>query len=256
MSWSGYHRLQGLIFTGWGLFALDIVLSGKILFYINRRFVILILLTAVVFLGLAEVVLTAPRHQRQEENSDREPEHDHSLEAHAGQRPPVWGLVILALPLILGVIVPSRPLESSVVANRGVNATAPLGRLQNSSTTSVGIASTEKSVLDWVGDFNSGSDPSIYVGQEAIVSGFVYHDARMGPDQFLVGRFVVTCCVADALALGMVVHWPGADKLAANSWVLVKGPVSISNLGGQRLPGIEASQVNAIPSPDQPYLFP
>jgi putative membrane protein len=256
MSWRGYRRLQGLIFTGWGLFFLDIILSGKILFYINRRFVLLVLLTAVVFIGLAEVVITAPKRQHQAEEESSSHAHGAEIDTSIESRPPVGSLFILALPLILGIIMPSRPLGSSVVSNRGINSNAPLGKLQNSTTTAVGMASTQLSVLDWVSNFNSGSDPSIYIGQQANVTGFVYHDARMAKDQFLVGRFVVTCCVADALALGMVVTWPGAGQLPDNSWVLVKGPVSISNLGGQRLPGIDASQVSSISTPDQPYLFP
>lgn len=255
MSWRAYHRLQGLIFVGWGLLILYFIVSGKILFYINRRFVFLILLTGVVFIGLAAVVLTALKKEKQPDGGANAHPHE-EVETHSENRPPAWSLLILVLPLILGTIIPPRPLGSSVLANRGVNATAPLGKLQNSSTTAIGLSSSEKSVLDWVADFNSGADPTPYVGQQASVTGFVYHDPRMSKDQFLVGRFVVTCCVADALALGMVVDWPGADKLVDNTWVQVKGAVDIASLGGERLPGIGASEVKPINTPDQPYLFP
>ena len=58
MSWRGYRNLQGLIMIGWGLFLLDKIDSGRLLLYINRRYVLLIALTAVAFLAVAQSVIS------------------------------------------------------------------------------------------------------------------------------------------------------------------------------------------------------
>jgi putative membrane protein len=87
------------------------------------------------------------------------------------------------------------------------------------------------------------------------VIGFVYHDPRLSEGQFMVGRFTITCCVADALAVGMVVAWPEAKDLPDNHWVRVQGAVQTVLLDGQTLPLIDAETVEIIPEPQQPYLF-
>ncbi len=248
-----YQIIQGLILAGWGVFILQKIVSGNYLLYINRRYVGLILAAALVFLVLALAVVGVRIINRK----TQEHLHEHHHTDHDGANPPpTWGLLLLAVPLLLGTLIPPRPLSSTVMANRGVNAAAPLSRLRGGSTASVSLASNEKTVLDWVGDFSSSSDTNSFQGQSADVTGFVYHDPRMTKTQFFVGRFVITCCVADAVALGIVVDSADAAKFPDNSWVEVQGSIYSADVGGQKLPGITASDVKPMPTPKQPYLFP
>ena len=76
-------------------------------------------------------------------------------------------------------------------------------------------------MLDWIRLFNSQVDLTPHLGEDANVIGFVYEESRLPAGHFLVARFTVSCCVADAFAIGMAVDWP--DKLAVNSWVNVRG---------------------------------
>ena len=259
MSWRGYRNLQGLIMIGWGLFLLDKIDSGRLLLYINRRYVVLIALTAVAFFAVAQAVIGNKKkadHDHEDDDLSAVTEKNEQAEHAAHGRPPALGLLVLALPLLLGVLLPAKTLDSSIVTNTGVNARAPLSKISNAAVTSVSLASDQRSVMDWVGDFNSTSDLSSFQNQDADVTGFVYHDVSLAKNQFLVSRFVVTCCVADAIALGMVVDWPGGDKMSDNVWVEVQGPVYVAELGGQKLPGITAHSVKTIQTPDQPYIVP
>lgn len=70
-----------------------------------------------------------------------------------------------------------------------------------------------------------------------------------------LARFTLTCCVADAAAIGMIVRWPAAAELATNGWVRVQGPVQLGELEGRRMPVIEAHSVEAVPPPDRPYIY-
>jgi uncharacterized repeat protein (TIGR03943 family) len=77
---------------------------------------------------------------------------------------------------------------------------------------SLALPPAQRTVLDWIRLY--GADrPARAHGQPADVTGFVYHDPRLQPGQFMVGRFTIACCVADAMALGMVVDWPESAEL-------------------------------------------
>jgi len=255
------HRsLQALVLAGLGLFLLQKIWTGTLYWYINQRFMLLILLAAVGLLALARLVLPKPRtkaemaevheHDPAEGHAQHDHEHDHGSKAA-----PLWGVLFLAVPLVLGLLVPARPLGSAAIANKGINTTAPL-TAGSSAPVQLDLASTDRNVLDWVRAFNYASDPATYTGQPADVIGFVYHADGLPEGQFLVSRFAVTCCAADAMAVGLLVHWPQAAGLENNSWVRVRGAMTVGTFGGRATPLIEADALEGVAAPDQPYLAP
>lgn len=252
MSQRTYKTLQALILAALGIFLLQKIWSGTLYWYISNRFLLLTLGAAIALLVLAQTIL--PKRKPEEADGDHrrdEPDHDH----RDGDAHPIWGLIVVALPVLLGMIVPAKPLGAAAIANKGINTSAPLVAASGQSV-NLDLAPTSRSILDWIRAINYASDPSSLNGQPADVIGFVYQDSRLGNDQFLVGRFTISCCVADALAIGMVVKWPEATSLAANSWVRVRGPVDSMTLDGQRMPRILAESVESVPEPSQPYLYP
>ena len=164
-------------------------------------------------------------------------------------------LIILAIPLILGILVPVHPLSTSSLNTRGMSLSAPVSIGQQSIKT-MEIAPDDRTVLDWIKIFNYEKDLSSYLGKSANVIGFVYHDPRLKTGQFMLGRFAITCCVADAFAIGMAIDWPDSTNLVDNSWVNVKGTVDVLTIDGQKVPVIHAQAVNPIQAPEQPYLYP
>ena len=244
-----YRTFQALILAALGVFFLHKIWSGTLFWYINQRFMALTLIAALGFLALAQSVL-----QRRREN----PDHDHADENHHHPHAPAfpaWTLVVVALPVLLGVLIPAKPLGSSAIANRGVNITAPLtaGAAQPAK---LDLAPTDRTILDWIRAFNYASDPKSFAGQSADVIGFVYHDSRLAGEQFLAGRFTVNCCVADAMAIGVIVQWPDSKGLADNGWVRVRGSVQASEIDGRPIPLIIAESVEPVSPPEQPYLYP
>jgi uncharacterized repeat protein (TIGR03943 family) len=236
-----------------GLFLLFQIWRGTLYWYINPRFTFLMVGAALVFLVLAGSILILARHEG-EAGPTSEPVNDHDDGSGSGLRRRV--LLAMAVPLALGILVPARPLGASAVATRGLAGGGPGTARLAGQPQSIPIAAATRTVLDWVRAFNYAPDPDVYVGQEADVIGFVYHDSRLQPGQFLVARFTITCCVADAFAIGMVVDWPEAEGLEANSWVRVRGPVAVSVWEADRIPRIEAVSVDPADEPVQPYLTP
>jgi uncharacterized repeat protein (TIGR03943 family) len=161
----------------------------------------------------------------------------------------------LLIPLLVGILIPARPLDATAATTQGVNVSAPI---VSSAAQVQSFEATEgqRNVLDWIRIFNSGTDVTAYTGETATVTGFVFKDQRLAQNQFLVSRFVITCCAADGLAIGMVVNWDQASTITENMWVRVSGPVESYQLEGQTVPLIEADSVEVVEEPPQPYLFP
>jgi uncharacterized repeat protein (TIGR03943 family) len=161
----------------------------------------------------------------------------------------------MLVPLLIGVLIPARPLDSSAFATKGFNTNSPLVSA-DSSAQLFETDSEDRNVLDWLKLFNYETNLAPYIGQKASVIGFVYFDESLSENQFFVSRFVVTCCAADGFAVAMVGEWDQAATLEKDSWVLVKGTVQSITLNDQVVPLIQAESVQVVPAPEQPYLFP
>ncbi|MCZ7679411.1 MAG: TIGR03943 family protein [Sandaracinaceae bacterium] len=125
----------------------------------------------------------------------------------------------------------------------------------------VGTAPLDRNVLEWLRAFSLETDLAGFEGQEADVIGFVYRDPALdGSARFLVARFVMSCCVADAQAIGLTVEWPGAADLQADPWVRVRGTFALRTLEGQPAPVLMAyagaDGVQPVDRPAHPYLYP
>lgn len=235
-------RLKALILILMAVFLAEKFFSGRLYYYIGPRFSWLTILAIGLFITMAGAynLISAP---------DDIPTHEH---VHAKTK--LWQLLIVALPLFLGVIIPASPLGASAISNRGVSTTLSLTADGGASTLTV--IPGERNVLDWVRAMNANPDPAALNGQEADVVGFVYRDTRFSDDQFMVARFTITCCVADAMAIGVVVVSQDASKFASDSWVRVKGTFTEGMLDSETIPVLVADEIVAVQPPEQPYLYP
>ena len=241
-----YRSFQALLLLGMCIFLGSKAANGQLTYYINQRFVPLTIFGIIFLAVLAQTMFSEIKRSRQH---DEEHEHDHD------QAPASSNLWFMLVPLLIGVLIPARPLDSSAFATKGFNTNSPLVSA-DSSAQLFETDAEERNILDWLKLFNYESDVSQFYGQKASVIGFVYFDKALNKNQFLVSRFVISCCAADAFALGMAVDWDQAATLKQDSWVLVKGTVNSVTLNGQVVPLIEAESVQAVPAPEQPYLFP
>lgn len=236
---------KGLILIGLGVFLLGRISSGTLLFYINQRFAWLTWLAALLFLllGTAYYGERGKLHAHQ-----RDGEACQHADTH-GQVTPWWALLLVALPALLGWLVPPRPLGAQAMGNRelvvsGLTASADVSVLTR--------ASEERDILDWLRAFDA-QGVAAFDGQAASLLGFVYHPSDLPSEQFQISRFVVVCCVADAAPVGLPVLWPDAAAWRDDAWVQVQGRFGV---GADGQPILLAETVTAVDSPQQPYLYP
>jgi putative membrane protein len=253
MNLRSYRGLQALVMAGLGLFLISLGVEGHILEILNRQLVFLALM-----MGLALVFLAQHVFRNRPAIVEEQPE-PHALPDRFSY--PRWSIFLLVLSLLIGLLVPERPLGLAAVRSRGVQrhyAPAEMAddRSQTAAQEAYQLSPDQRGVLDWLRI--AGADPSgnSYTGQPADVTGFIYHDPVLPSGQFLLCRFVVTNSLADARALGMLVTWPGAADLPDATWVRVRGTVNPLVQEYRLLPTITAGQVDTIPEPGEPYLYP
>jgi putative membrane protein len=240
------RSFQGLLLIGMFIFFASKAANGQLTWYINSRFIPLTIFGTIFLAVLAQVIFSEVKRSRRRE---QETGHDHD---HAPAPVNLW---FMLLPLLIGVFIPARPLDSSAFATKGFNTNSPLV----SADTSAQIFETdseERNVLDWIKLYNYEANTAQFEGQKASVIGFVYFDETLSEGQFFVSRFVVSCCAADGFAIAMPAEWSEAATLEQDSWVLVKGTIKSVMLNDKVVPMIVAETIQPVPVPNQPYLYP
>lgn len=168
---------------------------------------------------------------------------------------PRYATRLLLVPVLLGLAVPPRPLgadalvQQSPTLNRVAqrSSESPLPDVQNTH---------DWTLYDWA--VVASVDPAMVVGQPADVIGFVVQNPVLHvPDgQFMLARYVLNCCTADAGGVGMRVAWSNGQNLPNDQWVRVTGIVQTREIDGIVHPLLVAQSVRVIEAPDRPYLTP
>ncbi|HEY7625585.1 MAG TPA: TIGR03943 family protein [Ilumatobacteraceae bacterium] len=172
----------------------------------------------------------------------RRGEHDHSAHGHTGERA-AWLLVapVLTLLLIAPGALGSFSLDrtgSAVSVRSGGGVYAKLDAASGPH---------EMSLLEFDQRAYEGTEGASFNGATVRLVGFV---APAKADGFLVARYSIACCAADALAAtAHIVGWDGPVP-ARDTWVEVEGTFVPGDAANPRL---VTSSVTPIPEPNDPY---
>jgi uncharacterized repeat protein (TIGR03943 family) len=172
----------------------------------------------------------------------RKGEDDHSAHEHGGEQV-AW---LLLAPVLVLLLVAPQPLGafsldrtgSAVSVKSGGGVFAPLDPA---------TGPHEMTLLEFDQRAFEGTNGASFNGARVQLVGFV------GPtkdDGFLIARYSIACCAADALAAtAHVVGWNGPVP-ARDSWVAVEGRFEPGN---EVTPRLVAASVIVVPTPDDPY---
>lgn len=95
-----------------------------------------------------------------------------------------------------------------------------------------------------------------FVGKKIEISGFVYHEDDMKPNQFVVARFSVSCCSADASPFGVMIESSKANVFPKDSWVKVTGIIGKTTYADNDIMKIDATKIEKIQAAKDPYVYP
>lgn len=256
---SSLSVIKAFVLIGLGLFFFERFVTGKLYFYIAPRFWWLAVVAVVLCFALAASFNLTNR--KEEEDHDHDHDHDHHHHdhdhdhdhGHAHSHGSPFSVVMLAIPLILGIMVAPKTLGATAIDNRGISTDFAVS--SDAAAKSLTIVPSERNVLDWARAIASTTEPEQFYGQEAEVIGFVYRDSRFADNQFMVARFTLTCCVADALAVGIVVQTEDAQAFEVDTWVEISGVFQETDFDGALMPAIFATEIAPTDQPEQPYLY-
>ena len=159
-------------------------------------------------------------------------------------RAQAWGLAVVLLPVISVVALPPATLGSFSASRRSVSA----GFVSGS-----GEITGEISLVEVAGSLWSEEARQALIeraGSRVEFTGIVTRRDGTPADEFVLTRFIVSCCAADALSVQVRVVNAPPGRFEEDEWVRVTG--SIYPLGTEVV--VDASRVQAIPRPEQPYL--
>ncbi|HEX9921814.1 MAG TPA: DUF1980 domain-containing protein, partial [Anaerolineae bacterium] len=122
------------------LFLYSRFFNGNLFYYISERFVWLTILASVAFIVVGISYRIGSRHQ---------PDH----EGHSHDQLSWGGLALVALPIILGLLVPPRPLGAAALTNRDVSVESLTSAAGPESNKVLSRPKGERNILDWVIDF-------------------------------------------------------------------------------------------------------
>lgn len=95
-----------------------------------------------------------------------------------------------------------------------------------------------------------------FIGKKLEMTGFVYRQEEMKSNQFVVGRFSIQCCSADAAPFGVLVEYDRAPALADDSWVTVTGTIGKTTYNDIEIMVLKVEKVTKAEPSKNPYVYP
>ena len=230
------RRTESLLLAAMGITALVLSAGGGALVFIRPGLVPYVLASGVVLVLLAVApALRAERH------AEQHAERDH----HHSRRAP-W---LVMVPLLVLLVVAPGPLGASAASHAQRAVASQAGIYPAVGPTVAGavpmtLAEYTSRALD---------DPAhSLTGVPVRLVGFVVR-AKDG-EGFLLSRFTIFCCAADAEIQQVRILGP-ATTLAQNTWVTVTGTWPVTSAAAGSLPEMTAAAVVRVKRPHAPYEY-
>ncbi len=209
-------------------------ITGTLGYYVNDRTVWIVLLGAFLFAGVGIAALR------------------NAWRAQDRERPWSWRAMVFLGVVLIGLVVPARPLSASSAQS------SSLGSLALASHVSGG--SGGDLFGQWVSALAGHPDASWWAGKHVALVGFVTRGSGLPGHSFILGRYLVTCCVVDATMFGFPVQLPASQPLPSQgAWIQVNGVFGRNywtDPSGEQYPIIQHARIGPARVPSSPYLSP
>jgi uncharacterized repeat protein (TIGR03943 family) len=95
------------------------------------------------------------------------------------------------------------------------------------------------------------------IGSKIVSKGIYVEKAPGLPEgTWVVFRFLMICCVADAQPFAVLVRGPVPDGIKNEDWIQIEGVLEETKVEGQPAPVLNAKRISKVPEPTNPYLTP
>jgi uncharacterized repeat protein (TIGR03943 family) len=228
----------------WGALFLYYWHAGKLGLLIHPNYFALSIATGFALLAIASLNLLKMIRQQTSPRA-----------AHQPIFSPLFMSSILLGAAIIGFLITPKPFTSDTAIHRGIEDVNIVTRVQPQSFR-VNRPSESRTLIDWIRTLDVYPEPDAYTGQKVNVDGFVVHTSNLPANAFTLTRFVITCCAADAYPVGLPVRsTQPRSTIPEDQWFRVQGKIATQTLNGKRQVVIQASSIQPIPEPQNPYAY-
>ncbi len=245
------HIFSWLVFLVWaGIFGI-FYFSGSYIDFLNPQFswlmVIGFVLCSVFF---AVIFLSGPSAQDCSHDGVQHHNHVHG--------PSIMRMLVLLVPVLFAANFGSWKLGTFAFDKRavGINRIGGMASQDGAQSQAVSDNLNPDELRDaTLMELHNGFEK--LVGQRVSTLGmYMSKTPGLPDDTYVIFRFVVVCCAADAQPLAVMIKGPRLDGVADETWLKVEGPLKSIELGGQPAILIEAETAAPTSPPANPYLFP
>lgn len=279
-----FHWLQALrafILLLFSAFIFMLHHTGDIGRFINPEYVVFSQIASVIFLFL--FFIQVPRIWRDpslanEDHSNCGPwgcNHDDGYNQGLSLKTVVSYSIIL-IPLVTGFLLPGKDLDASIASKRGLFISStphteeenvscneennPIFMNKVTDERQTELLNNSLIILD-ASTFASrlqtiSQAPHLYKGKRVQLEGFALRDETLEGNYWVIARFLVTHCVADASVIGVLVQIDDNVQLTENSWVRVQGVLQVGTHNESMVPLVEVDKLQLIRQPKEPYVYP
>lgn len=229
------RTVHGVALTAWAGLFLWLWLSGESVRYLGPRTQWVVPVGAI---GLSLSTIAYLRATR-----------EHSTSRVSARE--LLGLIGLLVPIFAAATLAQAQLGSLAASNklssRGIDP-SEIARLASQNASEIGFVQLKAAGKD----ADLASQLAITAGRSVRLTGFVSSAPTSRRGLFELIRFYITCCVADAIPVGVHVD-PSAlrpDRLRQNDWLEVAGAL----VRGRGEWIVRAGELNRVDPPSDPYL--
>lgn len=163
-------------------------------------------------------------------------------------------VLIVIIVVAISTQIPLQSLSSETAKNRGVTSRV-LSVNEVKYQEAINTPADERELTQWVRILTQHEDPRAFLGQEVTLEGMVVTIPSLPENTIMLARFVVSCCIADARPLALLVSVEDPTRWENNDWLRVNGTIELGEYEGKQRGVIKAREVELIPEPESPYVF-
>jgi uncharacterized repeat protein (TIGR03943 family) len=241
-----------VLLFGLGLVIAKLLLTGQMHYYLSPGLDPLAALTAALLASMGALELHGALPPRMGSAAPGAP----GVPGASVELDTVLTLGVVAVPLLLGLTFIPHGLGSSALGGM------PASRLVLAFDTTTSPPSPEAAppaprrsiddVPDLLGYLRQTGMAG--VGQHVRVRGLVARDDNLSADEFVLLRYSIVHCVADAQPLGFLVLNARQNGWQTDQWVEIDGTLATQPRGDDRLVAIDAHQIVPTEEPLEPYV--
>lgn len=240
--------LRLLILAGWSYWLWQLVRGDCLRLYVHPRFVGPVLWAVFFLATLAVFQATRLIGTR-------------GIRSTPLPRARLVAYVVVLLPLLLGFALPPSGLGRGLAEHRGsfLPSHDDLTRSEQTSLEALFVSSSGRQQVS-AAQFRSlvsllWGKPAAVIGTSVEMTGFIYQAEGLPPGQFLLARYEISCCAADATVVACLCALAEGQALPSDGWVRVQGVVTQGEYQSQPVGLIAVESLIPTEPPTDPYIY-